>query len=208
MNVKYLRRMIREQIDRTQSIKDAIPSNPRHAALIHLATACGDILDDQAGRLEQCHTLLDSDDKVYAAMILKEVKRCVRAIGGVEGYGLPPLHCQSEQAIFLNDVLSAMHHEMGLRFRCPAVSCMSNEYYFTHLPTNTVYVPLSEATFLNPCKPPGARRAVVERPLVVTGPRALVFALLDAIPVTMRKIEAEYAISKATKAGTSRPAGP
>ena len=93
MNVKYLRRMILEQIDRTKSIKDAIPSNPRHAALMHLATACGDTLDDQAGRLEQCHTLLDSGDKVYAAMILKEVKRCVRAIGEVEGYGLPPLHC-------------------------------------------------------------------------------------------------------------------
>ena len=27
---------------------------------------------------------------------------------------------------------------------------------------------------LNPCKPPGARRAVVERPLVMTGPRVLV----------------------------------
>ena len=148
MNVKYLRRMILEQIDRTKSIKDAIPSNPRHAALMHLATACGDTLDDQAGRLEQCHTLLDSGDKVYAAMILKEVKRCVRAIGEVEGYGLPPLHCQSEQAVFLKDVLSAMHHETGLRFRCPAVSCTSNDYYFTHLPTNTVYVPLSEATFL------------------------------------------------------------
>lgn len=84
--------------------------------------------------------MLDSGDKVYAAMILKEVKRCVGAIGEVEGYGLPPLHCQSEQAVFLNDVLSALHHETGLRFHCPAASCMSNEYYFTHLPTNTVYV--------------------------------------------------------------------
>ena len=26
---------------------------------------------------------------------------------------------------------------------------------------------------LNPCKPPGARRAVVERPLAMHGPRAL-----------------------------------
>ena len=30
-----------------------------------------------------------------------------------------------------------------------------------------------EVTMLNPCKPPGARRAVVERPLVVHGPRVL-----------------------------------
>ena len=69
-------------------------------------------------------------------------------MGEIEGHGLPPLHCQSEQSVFLNDVLSALHGEVGLRFSCPAVSCTSSEHYFVHLATNTVHVPLSEAAFL------------------------------------------------------------
>ena len=50
--------------------------------------------------------------------------------------------------MFLNDVLTAMHNEVDLPFPCPAVSCTSNNYYFIHLPTNTVHVPLSESAFL------------------------------------------------------------
>ena len=76
------------------------------------------------------------------------VKDSTAAIGTIEGYGIVPLHCHSEQAMFLNGVLSVMHNEVGLPFPCPAVSCTSNNYYFTHPPTNTVHGPLPEATFL------------------------------------------------------------
>ena len=69
-------------------------------------------------------------------------------MGEIEGYGIPPLHCQSDQAVFLNDVLSTMHCEAGLSPPCPAVACTSNDYYFTHFPTLTIHVPLSEAGFL------------------------------------------------------------
>lgn len=148
MNAQYLGWLIREQIDRAHLLKAAIPGKPRHVALEHLAASCKDALDEQASLLDQYRAMLDGSGRARAARILKAVKRCARTIGEIEGYGMPPLHCQSEQAVFLNDVLSTMHREVGLSFRCPAVSCTSNDYYFSHLPTNTVYVPLSEAEFL------------------------------------------------------------
>ena len=61
---------------------------------------------------------------------------------------MPPLHCQSKQAVFLNGIVSTMHPEVGLPFPRPAVSCTSSEYYFAQYPTNTIYSPLSEAAFL------------------------------------------------------------
>lgn len=148
MNVRYLKWLIRDQIDRARSLKDAIPDKQKHAALEQLASACRDRLDEQVSLLKECCGQLDSSDMKCAASILKSIKYCSMAIAAVEGYGLPPLHCQSKEAVFLNDVLSAMHHEAGLSYRRPAVSCTSSEYYFSHLSTNTVYVPLSEAAFL------------------------------------------------------------
>ena len=148
MNARYLQWLIREQIDRARSLKDAIPPKQRHAALDRLAAACGDALDKQAGLLARYSSMLDGGGGASAARTLKAVKRCTRAIAEIEGYGMPPLHCQSGQAVFLNDVMSAMHRETGLPFSCPAVSCTSYDYYFSHLPTNTVYAPLSEAEFL------------------------------------------------------------
>ena len=148
MSARYLRWLIREQIDRAQSLKDAIPDRQRHASLDHSAAACVDALDKQAGLLARYGSLLDGGGGAGAARILKAVKRCTRTIAEIEGYGMPPLHCQSERAVFLNDVVSAMHHETGLPFRCPAASCTSYDCYFSHLPTNTVYAPLSEAEFM------------------------------------------------------------
>ena len=150
MNVPYVRCVIREQIDRAESLKAEIPGSQRHAALERLAAECRGTLEGQSRLLEQAACLLDgdSDGGGDAAEALRVLKHCTRAIGEVEGYGMPPLHCQSGQAVFLNDVLSAMHREVGLPFPCPAVSCMSSEYYFVHPPTNTAHVPLSEAAFL------------------------------------------------------------
>ena len=148
MNTRYLQWLIREQIDRARSLKSAIPAKSRHAALDRLAAACRDSLDKQASMLAQYRALLDGDADARAAWILRAVKRCARTIAEIEGYGMPPLHCQSKQAVFLNDVLSAMHRETRLPFNCPAASCTSSDYYFSHLPTNTVYAPLSEAAFL------------------------------------------------------------
>ena len=90
---------------------------------------------------------MDSGDKPITEAVMA-VKYSSREIISVEGYGVPALHCQSKQAVFLNGVLSRMHFEVGLPFPCPAVSCTSNEYYFSQHPTNTIYVPLSEAAFL------------------------------------------------------------
>ena len=148
MSARYLRWLIREQIDRAQSLKDAIPDKQRHASLDHLAATCVDALDKHTGLLARYRSLLGGGGGASAARTLKAVKRCTRTIAEIEGYGMPPLHCQSERAVFLNDVVSAMHHETGLPFRCPAVSCTSYDYYFSHLPTNTVYAPLPEAEFM------------------------------------------------------------
>lgn len=148
MNAPYLKWLIRDQIDRALSLKGLIPDKPRHAALEQLASACKDQLDDQVMLLKEYRAQLDSGDKKRAADILKCIKYCSMAIADIEGYGLPPLHCQSDEVVFLNDVLSSMHREAGLLCRRPAASCTSYDYYFSHLSTNTVHVPLSEAAFL------------------------------------------------------------
>ena len=150
MNVLYTRCVIREQIDRAESLKAEIPGSQRHAALGRLAAECRGVLEEQSRLLEQAACLLDGDSGggSGAAEALRVLKHCTRTISEVEGYAMPPLHCQSEKAVFLNDVLSAMHREVGLPFPCPAAPCMSSEYYFVHPPTNTVHVPLSEAAFL------------------------------------------------------------
>lgn len=149
MSSTYLRFIIREQIDKIRVLKDEIPCRPGHAALDRLADTCKGRLEEQSLLLGQAGALLDGDSNgARIGMVLRAVKRCARVVGDIEGYGMPPLHCRSEQAIFLNDVVYAMHNEVGLPFPCPAVSCTSNEYYFTHPVTNTVYVPLSEAAFL------------------------------------------------------------
>ena len=149
MNVRYLRRVIHDQVDRAQSLENEIPRNLEHAALVCLATSCRGTLKEQAHLLRRSLSLLDGGgEEARVGEALMIVKHSSREIGTVEAYGLPPLHCRSKQAEFLNDVLSSMHSELGLPFPCPAVSCMSNEYYFSHHPTNTVYAPLSEAAFL------------------------------------------------------------
>ena len=149
MNVQYLRRVIYDQVDRARLLENEIPRNLGHAALVGLAASCRDTLGEQARLLRRSLSLLDgSGEEARIAEALMIVKHSSREIGTVEAYGMPPLHCRSKQAMFLNDVLSSMHSELGLPFPCPAVSCMSNEYYFSHRPTNTIYAPLSEAAFL------------------------------------------------------------
>ena len=148
MNVGYLRRTIRDQVDRAQSLADEIPRRPGHAALGRLAASCRATLEDEVRLLEEAHSNLGSGDASRAAAALAAIKHGASKIGTVEAFGMPPLHCPSEQAVFLNDVLTAIHSRIGLPFPCPAVSCTSNAYYFSHQPTNTVYVPLSEAAFL------------------------------------------------------------
>lgn len=148
MSAPYMKCLIREQIDRAQSLKDAIPGHPGHESLERLAAVCRDTLEEQLRLLGQADALLDGGDGARNAEALEAVKHCTRAISGIEGFGMPPLHCRSEQAMFLNDVLSAMHAEAGLPFPCPAASCTSNDYYFTHPSTNTVHAPFLEAEFL------------------------------------------------------------
>ena len=148
MSSRYLEWLIREQIDRVRSLRDAIPNNLRHAALVHLAAMCNGVLEEQARELEQERALLNDTGDAGIANALSTIRDCTRTISEIEGYGIPPLHCQSDQAVFLNDVLSAMHREVGLLPPRPATACTSNEYYFTHLQTRTIHVPLSEAEFL------------------------------------------------------------
>ena len=106
-------------------------------------------LERQSSMLERADDLLVNGCTGGAgAKALRILKGCTRVITAVDGYCMPPLHCQTERAVFLNDVLSAMHGEVGLPFPCPAASCTSGEYYFAHPATNTVHVPFSEAAFL------------------------------------------------------------
>ena len=149
MNVQYLKRAIRDQVDRAQSLEDEIPPSPKHAALERLATLCKSMLEKQARILKDTATRLDDQgDEASIGNALMIIKQKSREFGMIEGFGMPPLHCQSKQVVFLNSVLSKMHSEMRLPFPCPAVSCTSNDYYFSHQFTNTIHVPLSEAAFL------------------------------------------------------------
>ena len=149
MSARYIRCTIREQIDRAKMLKAEIPASQQHAALERLAVICRGTLEKQLQLLERVDGLLDGGGVGGAdAKAMRVLKMCTRVIAAVEGYGMPLLHCQSEQAVFLNDVLSAMHGEVGLPFPCPAVSCTSHEYYFAHPVTHTVHAPLSETAFL------------------------------------------------------------
>ena len=125
---------IREQIDRIKSPKGVIPDSLQHAALAQLATACKGMLDKQVQELGLARTLLDGAKDAGAAMALGIVRDCARAMAEIEGYAIPTLHCQSEQAVFLNDVLSAMHCETGLSPPRPAAAPTSHEYCFAHPP--------------------------------------------------------------------------
>ena len=149
MSVQYLKRLIRDQINRAQSLKDEIPHSPRHAALEDLATSCKITLEEQVRLLRWALSVLDGRGGEASTLeVLTAIKYSTRAIVAIEGYGMPPLHCQSKQAVFLNSIVSTMHSEIGLQFPRPAVSCTSSEYYFAQHPTNTIYAPLSEAAFL------------------------------------------------------------
>ena len=148
MSSPYLGWLIREQIDRTKSLKDAIPDSLRHAALVQLASACKGALDRQVRQLGLARTLLDGAEDAGAATALGIVRDSARVMAEIEWYAIPTLRCQSDQTVFLNDVLSAMHCETGLLPPRPAAASTSHEYYFTHLPTWTIQVPLSEAGFL------------------------------------------------------------
>ena len=148
MSSPYLGWLIREQIDRARSLSDAIPKNQRHVALEHLAALCKGALEGQVQQLRRARALLDSTGDAVAPVVLNAVKDSTRAMAEIEGYGIPPLHCQSDQAVFLNDVLFAMHREVGLLPPRPAAACTSSGYYFTHLATGTIHAPLSEAGFL------------------------------------------------------------
>ena len=80
--------------------------------------------------------------------VLVAIKYSTMVIVSIEGYGMPPLHCQSKQAVFLNGVVSMIHSEVGLTFPRPAVSCTSSEYYFAQDTTNTIHSPPSESPLL------------------------------------------------------------
>ena len=72
----YLGWLIREQIDRAVSLKDAIPDRPRHAALARLTEVCKDALDEQARQLGRAGALLGDDDgDASAAGALRVVRR-------------------------------------------------------------------------------------------------------------------------------------
>ena len=125
---------IREQIDRTKSIKGAIPGNLWHAALVQPASACKGALDRRVRQLGQARTLLDGAEDAGAATVPGTVRDCARAMAEIEGYAIPTPHCQSDQAVFLNDVLPAMHCETGLSPPRPAAASTSHECCFAHLP--------------------------------------------------------------------------
>ena len=148
MNARYLRCVIREQIDRVESPKCEIPDRQRHEALTRRPPRAG-------ARSRGCRARWSGPAACTTATAETALPSHSTTQGTAQGpwersgHGPPPLlHCQSEQAVFLNDVLSSLHGEVGLSFPCPAVSCTSSEHYFVHPATNTVHVPLSEAAFL------------------------------------------------------------
>ena len=148
-SVQYLKRLILDQTNRAQSLKDEIPHSPRHAALEDLATSCRITLEEQVRLPRWALSVLDGrGGEVSTLEVLTAIKYSTRAIVAIEGYGMPPLRCQSKQAVFLNSIVSTMHSEIGLQFPRPAVSCTSSEYYFAQHPTNTIHAPPSEAAFL------------------------------------------------------------
>ena len=95
MSSRYVGCAIREQIDRAESLVAEIPCSQRHAALGQLAAACRRVLEEQSRRLARAADRLGNDGTDgAAAKSLQDLKDCTRVMGAIEGYGMPPLHCQ------------------------------------------------------------------------------------------------------------------
>ena len=81
MSAPYLKCLIREQIDRALSLRDAIPDRLGHASLVRLAAACRNMLEEESRLLEQAGALLDAGGGgggARAGDVLTIVKHCTR----------------------------------------------------------------------------------------------------------------------------------
>ena len=148
MIAPYPRRLITEQANRAQALEEMTPCSQTHPVLENLAAECRARLAQQGQLLASAVAALGNAGEDGAVAAPRILKICSRGMDIVEGHCMPPLQCQSEGGRFLNRVLFMMHREVGLEFPCPAASCTSNEYYFSHAQTNAVFAPPSEAEFL------------------------------------------------------------
>lgn len=77
-------------MDRAESPKGEIPDRQQHEALGRLAVECRGTLGELSSLLERAGGLLDSGGGDGAAVALQDLKHCSRAMGEIEGRGLPP----------------------------------------------------------------------------------------------------------------------
>ena len=83
MNARYARYVIRDQIDRAESLKAGIPRRRRHAALERLAAACRMTLGGggQSRLLGRAASLLDSAGG--GGVAAEGLRDCAWAVGSV-----------------------------------------------------------------------------------------------------------------------------
>ena len=120
-----------------------VPYPLKIGAIEGLAERCTHGLKEGAAALERLRGELLAGGDVGG--ILKKASSHIAKISEIEVYGLSPLQCQTKEMAQLNVVLRGLHSEMALPFPRPTVCCISNQGYASHIPTNTIYVPIGES---------------------------------------------------------------
>ena len=131
------------EIARTRSMIGLVPYPLKISALAGLAEKCTFVLKEGVTTLESLRRDLCAGGDVR--VIMERVSSCIANISDIEDYGLSPLQCQTREMALLNVVLHRLHGEMVLPFPRPTACCISNQHYASHIPTNTIYVPIGES---------------------------------------------------------------
>jgi len=145
---EYLKAVVNEQINRGLSLKKIIPHPLKYAELEPLADRCSRILDDDIRRLGYLLQELDRRDENDTRDIYRSLRVCVREIVTVEYFGVSALYYETPEIGYLNKLIRKIHREINLPLTPPAVTCISEEYYYFYPFTNVIFVPVGEANFL------------------------------------------------------------
>jgi hypothetical protein len=143
----YLQGSIREQIRRGQTLLLRIPRGlPREFHL--LDQTCRKQLQVILDGLESVLTNPRFHDVRLQPERLREFRRLVQYLSYLETSGVAALERATAADVRLNQLIDRIRTEIGYPLLPPVVSCLSQDYFHTHMEIGLVRVPLGEADFL------------------------------------------------------------
>jgi hypothetical protein len=145
---EYLESLIVEQINRALTLKELIQYPIQYPELTGLAERCTSILDNQIELLKELRAVLQRREENDIRDIFRDIRICARYISSVEYFGIPALRYQTPEIGFLNKIMFKIHQEVKLPFPPPSVCCAAGQYYYSHLFTSVIFVPIAEWKFL------------------------------------------------------------